>query len=414
MTLEQFIDRLNESYTRFSSSETDQPSACLCLMLDQWDRIRTQHGYTGLVRLTGKLRLQLVEHIDVEALVCPLNERSLLCLLPQCTLRTAEKQAARLFSLFDETSFSVGEESMMLSISLGYVEFDHRFTSADQLLLRLIKSTEQISNEGGNEVCRIEPDVSAGQAASSDRQMLGLLMESLRKDEIKVLFQPLMSTAGEPSQSFQALPRLVAADGSLITAASFVQVAHDGGVLGVLDRWMIKRVIYLLTHDYHLQPIKLFLTQGDSLLVNSERRDWFVKQLEQHRDVSGKLVLDFALDDAVANLKGASAFLALAHKHGIEVCFSRVDDHSKWDLLADGLTADFLKMSPSFVRRLGDEAGLDQQFSDLSRPVREKGTKIIMPMVEDASIAANLWRTGADYMQGYMIQEARETIDLSD
>ena len=414
MTLEQFIDNLVDAFEAFSSGEADQPSACLCVALDHWDRLREQYGYSALINLVGEVRGVMSAGSDVEILVCRLNERCLLAFLPRCCLATAEQQAEKLFRLLGQELFAMGEETVALSVSLCFTEFDHRFTSADGLLLDLVRSTEQLSASGGNTVKRVRPSVSADQASASDQQMLGLLMESLRKDAVKLLFQPLMATAGEPSKSFQVLPRITASDGSLISASQFVPVAREAQVLELLDRWMLQQAIQLLVNEYHLQPVRLFLSQGESLLINPERREWLRRLIEKHPTVSGKLVLDFALDDALANLKSAGEFLALADKLGIGVCLSRVDEYSKWDLLAGRLQVDYIKMSPGFVLRLGQESALEQEFQLISAQARKQGTRIIMPMVEDAKVAAHLWRTGADYLQGYMIEKEAETLELGD
>lgn len=412
LTLGQFVEKLSSAYEAFSASDSAQPSAVFCLMLDHWKRLREQYGYKGLLSLLEQILAELASNSDVEVLTCPLNERGVVAFLPQCSLKTAERQAEKLFRHISQNTFAIEEATIALSVSLVYLEFDHRFASDDQLLVNLVRSAEELSAAGGNLHKQIVPEVSVSQAHGDDAQMLGLLMESLRTDKLKVLFQPLMSTAGELSKTFQMLPRLVATDGSLIPASSFISVAREARVLGILDRWMIQRAIRLLTDDYHLQPVRFFLSQGDSLLVNPERRDWLRKLIEKNPSISGKLVLDFSLADALSNLNSTSEFLALLDELGIEVCFSRVDEHSKWDLLRDKLKVDYIKMAPNFVERLGQDPGLGHEFAELSAPVRKVGTKIIMPMVEDAGIAANIWRTGADYMQGYMIQEETEGLDM--
>lgn len=414
MKLEEFLSELVSAYEAFNSSDQDAPSGCFCLMLDHWDRLRGQHGYRGLLDLLGQFFDLIQKHLDVEVCVTRLNERCILGLLPHSSVRTTEKQMLKLFKLLAESTFDVHKESLAVSVTLGYVEFDHRFTDADGLLLSMVRGTEKISAAGGNEIRQIKPDVSADQASGSDRQMLGLLMESLRKDAIKVLFQPIMATASEPAQSFQALPRLMAADGSLITAAAFIPPAREAGILNTLDRWMISHCAELLASDYQLLPIRLFLSQGDSLIQQPERRDWLEKLTEKNRSLSGKLALDFALPDVLGNIKGAHELFVLLDRLGIEICVSQVDEHSRWDLLVDELPADFIKMSPGFVRRLAEEETLEHAFRKASTPARERGAKIIMPMVEDAGMAANLWRVGADYMQGFMIQEAQDKIDLGD
>lgn len=414
MKLEEFISELVSAYESFTSSDRDAPSGCFCLMLDHWDRLRGQHGYRGLLEVLRQFFDLVDKHLDVEVCVTRLNERCIVGLLPHSSVRTTEKQMAKLFKLLAESTFDVRKESLAVSVTLGYVEFDHRFTDADRLLLSLVRGTEKTSAAGGNEIRQIKPDVSADQASGSDRQMLGLLMESLRKDAIKVLFQPIMATASEPAQSFQALPRLVAADGSLIAAAAFISPAREAGVLATLDRWMISHCANLLANEYQFLPIRLFLSQGDSLIQQPERRDWLEKLTEKNRSLSGKLALDFALPDVLGNIKGAHELFVLLDRLGIEICVSQVDEHSRWDLLVDELPADFIKMSPGFVRRLAEEETLEHAFRKASTPARERGAKIIMPMVEDAGMAANLWRVGADYMQGFMIQEAQDKIDLGD
>lgn len=414
MTLEQFIDNLVDAFEAFSRGETDQPSACLCLALDHWDRLREHYGYSALINLVGGVRAVMVAGCDVEILVCRLNERCLLALFPHCSLSMAEKQADKLFRLIGQELFPVGDETVALSVSLCFSEFDHRFTTADGLLLDLVKNTEQLSASGGSMVKRVHPNVSADQASASDQQMLGLLMESLRKDAVKIMFQPLMATAGELAKSFQILPRITASDGSLIPASQFVPVAREARVLGLLDRWMLQQAIQLLVKDYHAQPVRFFLSQGESLLINPERREWLCRLIEKHPDVSGKLVLDFALDDALAHVKSAGEFLALADELGIGVCLSRVDEYSNWDLLAGRLQVNYIKMSPGFVRRLGQDSAVEQEFQLISARARKQGTRVIMPMVEDAKVAAHLWRTGADYLQGYMIEKEAETLELGD
>lgn len=412
MTLEDFLSELNAAYEAFSGTETQAPCGCFCLMLDHWDRLRRQRGYSGMVHLLSQVVGLIDDHLDVEVRVVRLNERALLGLLPHSSLRTTQKQMTKLFRELESATFGVGDESLALSCTLSYLDMDHRFTDADQLLLRLILGAEKVSAGGGNELLQVKPNVSADQAAGSDRQMLGLLMESLRKDALKVLFQPIMATAAEPSQSFQALPRLVAADGSLIAAASFIPPARDAGVLHVLDRWMLSYCASLLANEYQLLPIRLFLSQGDSLIQDPERRQWLEKLAERNRALSGKLTLDFGLPDVLGNLKGSGELFALLERLGIEICVSQVDEASRWDLLVERLPADFIKMSPGFVRRLAEDDSLEGAFRSASSKVRERGAKIIMPMVEDASMAANLWQVGADYMQGFMIQEAQEKIDL--
>lgn len=414
MSPDEFLKSVAEAFNKFIGDPTEAGSVCLCLMLDNWRRVLEQHGHSGLIPLLEDVRRLCLSQLGSGAISCALNERTLLVFLPIPPSRSAEESASALFQSLAPEEFSVGQGSVSLSFSLGYCEFDQRYPSVDSLLSSLIDGTADVMQTGGNAIKRISPEVFKGEGSDDDRELLGLLMDALRKDRVRIFFQPLMATSGESSKSFQVLPRLVAPDKSLILAARFVPVARRAGVLGVLDRWMIQRTIHLLTTEYHLQPVRLFLSQGDSLLVQEERREWLRRLVEHHPEVSGRLVLDFALEDAMANLKGASECVVMAHELGVRVCFSRVDEHSKWDLLQKRIPADYIKMSPEFVHRLLQSPELESIFQTISAPVRAQGAKIIMPMVEDAQMAANLWRTGADYMQGYMIEKESDALIVGD
>ncbi len=414
LTPEQFMQKLAAAHQAFAVPENSQPAACVCLVLDHAERLREQYGYSGLLKLLRELRLLMTKVLGSECQLCALNERTLLALLPGCSIQTAAELVTGLFEQIDAEAFGIGRETAALSVSLGYCEFDHRFPSVDRLLIELVDGTQQTTATGGNAVIRVEPDLTLGQVSSSERQMLALLMEALRKNTLRVFFQPLMATAAEREKSFQVLPRLAAPDGSLIAAAGFVPIARKARVLGVMDRWMLQRTVQLLAKEYQLLPVRLFLSQGESLLVDARRRQWLDGLLAKNPAVSGKLVLDFSVEDVLAHSKSSVEFVRQAHGLGIQICFSQLDDHSKWDWLSRHLRPDYLKMSAAFVGRLCSDPELESEFQRLSWPIRRQGSKIIMPMVEDANVAANLWRTGADYLQGYLIERETERLNLND
>jgi len=414
LMLEEFIEKLSASYTSFADSQDAEISACFCLVLDHWERVSAQHGYGGLLKLLKTFLARIEDDLDVEIVMARLSERSLVGLIPPGSKQSPKERLTRLFERVTGSTFEVGGDSLAISVTLAWANFDLRFTSADNLLLSLTRTAKQLSATGGNRIVHIQAEMTAEQASGSNRRMLALLLESLRTNSLKVLFQPVMSTAAEPTQSFQALPRLVASDGSLIPAAKFVPAAREAGILATLDRWMLTHCIKMLAKDYQQIPIRIFLTQGDYLIQLPERREWLERLAAKNELASAKLALDFSLSDFLSQVMGAHELFALLRQFGMEVCVSNVDERSRWDLLVKEFPVDFVKMSPSFVRRLAHEEILESEFVRVSAPARERGVKIIMPMVEDAGLAANLWHLGADYMQGFMIQEAQEQIDLAD
>jgi EAL domain-containing protein (putative c-di-GMP-specific phosphodiesterase class I) len=405
-----FLGLLAKAHASAPDSET-LASGLVCVMLDRWRDLRGRFGYAGLYALRDQVQALLLADAEQTLQVFPLNEASLLLLLPPG--EAIHERAKRLFALIGAHEFAMDTESVAITVSMSSCALTEAFADADSALVRLVSQTESLRNSGGNEFCSLEQTVDDQPSIEQQQKMLSLLMQALRDDTLRVVFQPLLPTSGEEVRSFQMLPRLRGSDGQLIPAADFLPAARSAGLVATLDRWMLSTATQMLERRYRDQQIRLFLSQSEALLADAARRKRLVEQLASADHVSGRLVLDFQLADAMSHLKGAETLIDMLHAAGIEICFSMVDDRSNWELLSGRLACDYVRMSPAFVQRLASSPTLESDLERLGEPARGKGIKIILPMIEDADAAATLWRKGVDFLQGNLIQAAEETIQLS-
>ena len=66
------------------------------------------------------------------------------------------------------------------------------------------------------------------------------------------------------------------------------------------------------------------------------------------------------------------------------------------------------------IRQLSKEE-LEAVFAELRQAIthlRERGIRIVAPQVEDAQVAAGLWSTGVDYIQGNFVQQATQDLEF--
>ncbi|WP_376695318.1 EAL domain-containing protein [Wenzhouxiangella sp. EGI_FJ10305] len=396
-------------------------AGCGGVILVRFDRgtlLRDQLGFTGLSKLIDGVVAQteelVGEMVGNDYRLVRFDWECLLLVLPAASAELVEETAENLFDTLTDRVYDIDNEAVAVSVSLSFAHFDHRFRQVDELLLALVHRAEAIGMSGGNQFGEARPGISADKAISSADHMLGLLMESLRTDSLKVVFQHLLATSEKATaESYQMFPRLVAGDGSLLPAADFVPLAREASLLPVLDRWMIVHASRLLRGPLREKRVRLFINQSEALLVETDRQDWLARHLEsESKLVAGRLVLEIPLEDAMAHLSGAIELIKICRRYEIGFCLSHVNEQSRWQLLTDKLKADYLRMSSGFVKRLTLDPGLEERYLEISKPAREQGIRIIMPMIEDSKTAASMWRTGADYMQGNMIQAAEDTIAL--
>ena len=412
MTPENLISRI----ARFEEAASEQsPGGVLLVTVDRFRQLRSQLGFRLLFALIRKVRARLGDGVEAPGEVFRFGLSSFVIVLPKAEIDDLQHLAGELFSSLSRQSFDVDDESMAISVSMVVARFDPRFAGADRMLVAMSERLEKVLGEGGNELSYLEPGVSAMLALDSEDHMLGLLMEALQHNGVKVVFQSLLATgADEPTRSYQMLPRLQTTDGELIVAAEFIPVAKAARLLPVLDRWMVTHAVKLLRGPLKAEPVRLFINQSDALLTDPERLQWLIETLDKLSSLTGKLVIELPLDDAMSHLKHSAQLITRVREAGSGICFSMVDEHSRWDLLGGDLDCDFLRMSPGFVARLSNLPDLEERYLKLSEPVRKRGVRVIMPMIEDQATAASMWRTGADFMQGNMIQEPEDTIALEE
>jgi EAL domain-containing protein (putative c-di-GMP-specific phosphodiesterase class I) len=414
MNNEKFLAALDAEYQAFSRSDVTQVTALVSLTVDHWQDLREEFGYAGLLRLRGRLARLCRDGFDSLVAMTTLTPTTLVFLIRGPDLETLRAACRKVFEQIKETAFALGEDTVAITSSMGFCPFDLRFTESGRMLVEVVSRAERLQLHGGNDLVEVNASISSAQASDDSRRMLRLLMQSLRDDALKVVFQPLLATHAGQTPGFQMLPRLRADDGELIAAADFLPAARSAGLVGTLDRWMIGRCLSELARRDGEQTIRLFISQSDELLVNDRRRKQLARKLDSAGHLGGHLVLDFHLADAMAHLSGSEKLLELARSGGVQICLSMVDEHSNWSLLTGRLRVDYLRMAPDFVRRLAHADNLAAELDRLTEEVRAIGTRIIMPMIEDPGLAAHLWRADVDYLQGNLIQTAQESIHLNE
>ncbi len=409
-----FLKGLDQACRALSDSTGDRAGGLICVVIDHHNDLRERLGYRGLLELDGHLKTLILKRFGKKSGLFMPRLLEAVVLVDQMDAEGLNQQASELFRELNHHDFPFGDELVSVTVSMTVCPLDMRFADTDRMLVEVVGNAESLSLDGGNKLVEIYPSLSARQASGDDRQMLALLMESLRRNDLKVVFQAILSAGGDPVRNFQMLPRLRTSGGDLLAAAEFLPVATNSGLLGTIDRWMLHHAIRIIDQQNEDRELRLFINQSSELLVDADRRGKLASQFETGPDIRGNLVLDFQLADVLVNLKGTEELLHLVSKYGIGICFSRFDDHSNIDLLVERFRCDYLRLAPGFVQQLAKGEDLARELSTLTEPLRKRGTRLIAPMIEDAAVMSSLWKSGVDYLQGNMIKVAEEELRLVD
>lgn len=396
----EFLDLLECAFHDYIHDPEVKPAAAAWVLLDDRRDRRDQLGFRGMEQLMAWLHAGIESHLDPSDVSTRLDGAAIAVLLdPADGKRDFAAWTRGLEKLIHGELFEYGDHSLRVSVCIGLCPFSRDIPSAEEALLQAARDAEAATS---------------GHPEGDERYLLNLLLEALRADTLKLVFQPLISVAEEEISRYQVLPRLSGEDGELIPAGRFVPIAGRHGVLPALDRHMLTRAVrFLDKRDRALPATQLFINQSAALIEDPGLLKWLSRQLEPSPELARGLVLEFRTQDLDSRVDAARETISRLRDLGVGICISGVDENTSTELVLDELPADYLRMAARFGDRLQVEEELAERFDAFAGQARESGRKIIIPMLEDAQSVARVWRSNVDLVQGNFIQRPRASLEES-
>lgn len=241
-------------------------------------------------------------------------------------------------------------------------------------------------------------------AALIDAGLVEQLRLALAGSGLEVLFQPIMPLHGEQHPQFQALLRLRGAGGQLHVAAELIPAAEQAGLLGAVDRWVLQHCIEQLgaTPVAANRP-RLFVSQSLASARDAHAVERLRELLERNAVGASCIVLELRSSDVLGAPGEVRHYAAALQAGGAALSLSGFGNTTDLRLL-DALTPNYIKLDVDLLQR--HDANANEDLRMLVDGLHERGVRVIAPCVEEASVVATLWSSGADYIQGNFVQAA--------
>jgi diguanylate cyclase (GGDEF)-like protein/PAS domain S-box-containing protein len=148
----------------------------------------------------------------------------------------ATRVAHRVLDLLAEP-MHLGSRELIVTASVGVAVWPDDAGGAQELFSRADAAMYRAKEHGRN---RAEPAVSEADGTAAERLRLGVeLRHALRRDELRVVFQPLVDLGDRSVTGMEALVRWQHPRLGLLPPASFLHVAEEAGLSADLDRWVL-------------------------------------------------------------------------------------------------------------------------------------------------------------------------------
>jgi PAS domain S-box-containing protein len=227
---------------------------------------------------------------------------------------------------------------------------------------------------------------------------IGCLREAMDEDRLVLAAQPIISlTSGEVARH-ELLVRLRDRDGGLVLPAEFLAAAERFGLVGRLDRWVVRRAARMTAKG---QAVSVNLSAHS---LRSPELASLIEGVLRAEDADPTLLMFELTEDALSERPlQARRFLERMAALGCELA---VDDIGSCDgafSYLDGLPIGYLKLDPALLVSLPDAATSRHLVAAVVSLAKRLGQQTIAEGIEDLATLEAVRELGVDFAQGYYI-----------
>lgn len=384
----------------------------LFMLIEGAHTIREKIGLTAFDALMGQVSTFLAGLFPGRDFAARYGDTTFFALVHDLDEQELLEFATRIRQSVDKQIFEVGDRSTSVALSVGISAFQQNFGEAGAMLNAAERACALARKNPDSRVAMFQTTVTRTDSGE-DAEVAELLREAIRQDQLQLLFQPIASLRGSGEEQFQAFARLRADGGRMYSAGVIVPLAERNGLIHGFDRWTLTRCLMVIadrTRDNH--PIRLFASQSIDCINDPQRPAWLKAQIEARQVNPANLVIELRTADAAARVRQVTNFAEAMRTIGVKLCLNSFESTMGNFQLLQHVPADFIKLSSKYTSPEGQTPTVRAELRQTITHVRERGTRIIAPQVEDAQCAAALWSTGVDYIQGDFVQQATQSLDF--
>ena len=291
-------------------------------------------------------------------------------LLPRTDGKRARTLAAELLASLRTHPLHVAGHSFQISASAGVVLFPEHGLTADRLLACAEHSLRHAKERGRDRLEVYGPNLKAGEpeAAFTWEQHL---RRKLACGELVLVAQAILDLRSRKVDRFELLLRVPDEHGELVLLGVFLETARRAGLLGAIDRWVVRQAIRLIAdHANAGRSLCLEVNLSSETLGDPEFLQQLAAELAARPIASGLLVLEITETAALGNIH---------------------------------LPVDCVKIDGAFIQNLHQDPVHVRIVKAIVEVARGLEIETVAEFVEDEATVELLNELGVDYAQGFHI-----------
>ncbi len=332
-------------------------------------------------------------------IVCRFGGDEFVIILNHLDATKTVQMADNIKNAISEHAFTIEKYVRPLACSIGISFIDGSTSDSNLYLIQADTALFEAKRRGRNAVHVFNPNDGASDELRDNLDWSRYVRQAITEDRMTLHFQPIVKISTRETVYYEALVRMIDQDGSLVMPDKFIPALESTGEMALLDRWVIKHAIALLSQSPLLKKIAINLSAQafkDKALVS------IITDALSVNNVAAE-VITFELTESASLLDIVETNKVISELHQLGCSFAIDDFGSGFSSFAylKELPADYIKLDGSFIRNLHKDKVDRALVHSIIKVVKALGRQTVAEFVENEEILTFLEQNGVDYVQGY-------------
>ncbi len=236
----------------------------------------------------------------------------------------------------------------------------------------------------------------------TEEEVLESVREALRKDQVDLVLQPIVSLPQRKRRFYECFSRLRTVNGELILPDQYIPIAERAKHITAIDNMLLFRCVQLIRRIHRKsQNVDFFCNLSPHTLSDTDFFGDFLDFLDSNQDLAGHLVFEFAQADFDRWSEAGAGLLQRLSRLGCRISLDQVQDVELDPEMLAQRHVSFVKVEvnlllKTLVRR-----------PYLLQSLRRREIDVIVEKVEDEERLIGVLDYEIDFGQGYLFGEPR-------
>ncbi|MCP4994922.1 MAG: EAL domain-containing protein [Gammaproteobacteria bacterium] len=310
---------------------------------------------------------------------------------------------SRLLSSLQET-INLYDHEISLDVRIGVSLFPEDGNDPETLLTNAAAATREAKTVAGRSAC-LYYNEEMNSRAKKLLYLEGQLYHALERDELYLVYQPIINVRTKAISGFEALLRWNHPEIGEVFPDQFIPIAEHTGLIDEIGEWVLRVATHQLKtwHNAGFDNLTMAVNFSAIQFRNEKLAELVESILDKEGLLASKLVAEITESALIRNIDNAVVIIDGLSKVGVKIA---LDDfgtgYSSLGYLKR-FAIDVVKVDRSFLSDFPMHPHDTQIVSAILAMAHSLGLQVVTEGVEENVQLKVLMNMGCDYMQGYLL-----------